>query len=79
MRQFGITEVEAAEYVGKMIDFYRGIAPKPADPVPAANNTASQARVTLERLEKLQSEQGQQVVAKEVMETLRATVAEEDN
>ncbi|MEQ8185805.1 conjugative transfer ATPase [Marinobacter salarius] len=79
MRKFGITEVEAAEYVGKMIDFYRGIAPKPADPVPAANNPMSQARVTLERLEKLQSEQGQRVVAKEVMETLRATVAEEDN
>jgi conjugative transfer ATPase len=79
MRKFGITEVEAAEYVGKMIDFYRGIAPKPADPVPAANNPMSQARVTLERLEKLQSEQGQQVVAKEVMESLRATVAEEDN
>ncbi len=34
MRQFGITEVEAAEYVGKMIDFYRGIANKPEDPIP---------------------------------------------
>jgi conjugative transfer ATPase len=41
MKQFGITEVEAAEYVGKMIDFYRGIADKPADPIPKARKAES--------------------------------------
>lgn len=35
MREFGISEVEAAEYVGHMIDFYRGIADKPGDPKPS--------------------------------------------
>jgi conjugative transfer ATPase len=35
MREFGITEVEAAEYVGKMIDFYRGISLKPEHPRPS--------------------------------------------
>jgi hypothetical protein len=34
MKQFGISEVEAAEYVGRMIDYYRGIAEKPEDPKP---------------------------------------------
>jgi len=34
MREFGISEVEAAEYVAKMLDFRRGIGEKPADPVP---------------------------------------------
>jgi conjugative transfer ATPase len=41
MKQFGITEVEAAEYVGKMIDFYRGIADKPEDPKPKSRQTES--------------------------------------
>ena len=34
MRKFGITEVEAAQFVSDMLDFYRGISEKPADPVP---------------------------------------------
>lgn len=34
MKKFGITEVEAAEYVGEMTDFDRGIAKKPDDPIP---------------------------------------------
>lgn len=38
MRQFGISEVEAAEYIGKLIDYYRGIAEKPADPKPKHRN-----------------------------------------
>lgn len=33
MRQFGITEVEAAEHVGNMLDFKRGIGTEPVDPV----------------------------------------------
>lgn len=41
MREFGITEVEAAEYIGKMIDFYRGISAKPEDPIPKAKQTQS--------------------------------------
>ena len=54
MKKFGISEVEAAEYVGKMIDFYRGIAEKPGDPKPK-NNTSKEhvlARQTIERLDK---------------------------
>ena len=38
MRQFGISEVEAAEYVGGLIDFYRGISEKPENPKPSINN-----------------------------------------
>lgn len=34
MKQFGISEVEAAEHVAKMLDYYRGIGEEPADPVP---------------------------------------------
>ena len=76
MKQFGITEVEAAEYVGKMIDYYRGIAEKPADPVPNRKRKTA-AEATLERLEKMHADQGQDAVAKEVLETLRADVAAE--
>mgnify|MGYP003132095455 FL=1 len=76
MKQFGITEVEAAEYVGKMIDYYRGIAEKPADPVPNRKRKTA-AEATLERLEKIHADQGQDAVAKEVLETLRADVAAE--
>ena len=79
MREFGITELEAAEYVGKMIDFYRDIAPKPADPVPAHKKTQmSPAQQTLERLEKLHAQKGQGVVASEVLDTLRAKVEAEE-
>lgn len=79
MREFGISELEAAEYVGRMIDFYRDIAPKPADPVPA-NKTipVSPAQQTLERLEKLHAQKGQEAVATEVLENLRATVEAEE-
>jgi conjugative transfer ATPase len=54
MKQFGITEVEAAEYVGRMIDFYRGIAEKPDDPKPKKSviNERALATETLERLER---------------------------
>ncbi|WP_233208849.1 conjugative transfer ATPase [Zhongshania marina] len=34
MRKFGISEVEAAEHVANMLDYYRGIGEKPADPKP---------------------------------------------
>ena len=34
MREFNISEVEAAIYIGKRIDFHRGIAEKPSDPKP---------------------------------------------
>tara|TARA_R110002167_G_scaffold204404_11_gene408602 strand:+ start:15872 stop:18856 length:2985 start_codon:yes stop_codon:yes gene_type:complete len=40
MRKFGVSEVEAAEHVGKMIDFYRGIGEKPADPTPKLKRQA---------------------------------------
>jgi conjugative transfer ATPase len=56
IKNFGISEVEAAEYVGKMIDFYRGIAEKPEDPKPK-NNTSKEhvlARQTIDRLDQAQ-------------------------
>ena len=34
MKKFGISEVEAAEYQGRMIDYFRKIAPFPEDPIP---------------------------------------------
>ncbi len=34
MQEFGISKLEAAIYVGKMIDYYRGIANKPNTPKP---------------------------------------------
>jgi conjugative transfer ATPase len=54
MKQFGISEVEAAEYVGKMIDFYRGIAEKPDEPKPRNNNSVEHqiAKRALTRLDK---------------------------
>jgi conjugative transfer ATPase len=55
MRQFGITEVEAAEYVGKMIDFYRGIAEKPEDPIPRNTNRKERA-LAMEALARLDRE-----------------------
>jgi len=56
MKNFGISEVEAAEYVGAMIDFYRGIAEKPEDPQPRNKNSKEKelARQTIERLDKEQ-------------------------
>jgi len=33
MREFGITEVEAAQYIAAKIDHGRGIGPKPSEPV----------------------------------------------
>lgn len=46
MRKFGVSEVEAAEYVGKKIDWYRQIAGEPEDPKPkkvsSENNLAQQ-------------------------------------
>jgi len=36
MNEFGIIEVEAAEYVAKMLDYHRGISSKPEDPKPRA-------------------------------------------
>lgn len=49
MKQFGITETEAAEYVGKMIDFYRGISDKPEDPKPkSVKNESVQALAELD-------------------------------
>lgn len=58
MKQFGITEVEAAEYIGHMIDFYRGIAEKPADPVPRRieSNEKNIAREALRNLDRFNSE-----------------------
>lgn len=57
MKQFGISEVEAAEYVGKMIDFYRGIAEKPEDPKPHSTSKGKElARQTIERLDRAQRE-----------------------
>ena len=58
MKNFGISEVEAAEYIGKMIDFYRGIADKPEDPKPRNKNSKERelARQTIERLDKEQSD-----------------------
>jgi len=40
MRKFGISEVEAAEYVAKMLDYYRGIAPEPEDPKPKSQRSS---------------------------------------
>ena len=37
MKKFSITEVEAALYVSDMIDYYRGIADEPDDPVPSTS------------------------------------------
>ena len=56
MKNFGISEVEAAEYVGKMIDFYRGIADKPEDPKPRNKSSKEKelARQTIVRLDKEQ-------------------------
>ena len=58
MKNFGISEVEAAEYIGEMIDFYRGIADKPEDPKPRNKNSKERelARQTIERLDKEQSD-----------------------
>lgn len=39
MKKFGITEVEAAEYIGKMIDYYRDISDMPDDPVPTKHQS----------------------------------------
>ncbi len=36
MKKFGISEVEAAQYVAQCLDFVRGIGPKPCDPIPRA-------------------------------------------
>jgi hypothetical protein len=55
MKKFGITEVEAAEYVGKMIDFYRGIAEKPDDPIPR-NAAKAENAIVQETLARLQRE-----------------------
>ena len=54
MKQFGISDVEAAEYVGHMIDYYRGIAEKPEDPKPRKSMSKEKAlaRETLARLER---------------------------
>ncbi|MCG8612244.1 MAG: conjugative transfer ATPase [Pseudomonadales bacterium] len=54
MKQFGISEVEAAEYVGRMIDYYRGIADKPEDPTPSKTMSKEKAiaRKALARLER---------------------------
>ena len=38
MREFGITEVEAAQYIAAKIDHGRGIGPKPDAPVPNLDN-----------------------------------------
>ena len=41
MKKFGITEVEAAEYQGRMIDYFRKIAPFPEDPVSKEDRSAA--------------------------------------
>lgn len=73
MKQFGISEVEAAEYVGKMIDFYRGIAAKPSDPKPRAESKErALATEALERLERLHSERSDEestVAVRDVLES----------
>lgn len=78
MKQFGITEVEAAEYVGRMIDFYRGIAEKPEDPLPRrqVKQQKALARETLARLEResaaLSDEQANVEVFKVLKEDIEA-------
>lgn len=54
MKKFGITEVEAAEYIGRMIDFYRGIADKPDDPKPrkSVNKDNTLTKEVLARLQR---------------------------
>lgn len=71
MMEFGITEVEAAEYVGKMIDYYRDIAEKPADPIPKNPKAkVTTAREKMANLEILSSELPDQEVNAEVLKVL---------
>lgn len=80
MKKFGITEVEAAEYVGKMLDFYRGISPKPEDPKPTVKNandhSSGQPRAfeVLRRLEALDARTADIEINEEMRDLLRAEV-----
>ena len=70
--------LEAAEYVGRMIDYYRGIAEKPEDPKPrkAMSKEKALARETLARLEResaaLSEEQANSEVLKVLQEDIEA-------
>lgn len=76
MRQFGITEVEAAEYVGRMIDYYRGIAEKPEDPKPrkAMSKEKALARETLARLERESAALSEEQANSEVLKVLQEDI-----
>jgi hypothetical protein len=79
MKQFGISEVEAAEYVGKMIDYYRGIAAKPSDPKPRADSKErTLATEALARLERLHTEASDEVSTVAVRDALESSLVEAD-
>lgn len=79
MKKYGIPEVEAAEYVGHMIDFYRGIADKPEDPKPKKNKVSKEmslARETLARLERESQEMSSKDSDAEVLKVLEEDLQE---
>jgi conjugative transfer ATPase len=79
MKQFGISEVEAAEYVGRMIDFYRGIAEKPEDPKPrGTSKERALATETLARLERAHQEQTAEDAELEIKQVLEASLLSDD-
>lgn len=66
MREFGISEVEAAEYVGKLIDYYRGIAERPETPIPRGleeRNIAEASRI-LEEIDRISHQHGSEAGVK---------------